>query len=128
MNTDIIDELDTKFRNKVSSFLDYCDYIYENSNVLTEEFELDEIQIKNYKLFLIKSLEWYNFVLNDYIKRQVKLEYKIYEMILDEFTIENMSQMIVSQSPYITDIKDLIYKFSYDITYDISCDINKDFH
>lgn len=106
-------DIDSKFMNIVSSFIEYCEYIDNNPNILFYDFEFDEFQVKIYQSFLLKKLYWYYDILKSSIKKQVKIEYKIYEMILDDVTIENMTKMLISENPHLIDIQNLIYSFTH---------------
>ena len=106
-------DIDSKFMDNVSSFIDYCEYIDNNTDILFYDFEFDEFQVKTYKDFLLKKLYLYYDILKVSIKKQVKIEYKMYEMILDDIAIGNMTQMLISENPHLTNIQNLIYNFTY---------------
>jgi hypothetical protein len=87
LNKILLDE--NIIRNEIDKLISYCNIILEDKN-LFDDFEFSKEEINIHIKFIIDKLNYYCYILENIINKQVEIEYKEYEMILTNTTFEEM--------------------------------------
>ena len=102
-----------KIRNKLNELLKYCEFV-----ILKDEFkkimDIDDIELNYHVNLLINKLYSYLFIFENFIKKEITKEYKLYEIILNQIELNNMFNLYINNDVYIKDSKNILLKL-YDI-------------
>ena len=87
-------------RNEIDKLISYCNLILEDKH-LFDDFEFNKEEIKIHIKFIIDKLNYYCYILENIIKKQIEIEYKEYKMILSNTTFEEMFDLFLMKDFHI---------------------------
>lgn len=96
-------------RNKLNEILNYCEFV-----ILKDEFKnimiIDDSELTYHINFLINKIYFYLFIFEKYIKNEITKEYKSYQIILNQISLNQMLNIYVDKDPHFQDSKNILLK------------------
>jgi len=87
-------------RNEIDKLMCYCNLILEYKH-LFDDFEFSKEEINIHIKFIIDKLNYYCYILENIIKKQIEVEYKEYEIFLSNITFEEMFDLFLMKDFHI---------------------------
>ena len=94
-------------RKKIDETLNYCEFVIQKDH-FQEKMDLDDIDIKYHVEFLIEKLCFYLFILEKYIEIELEKEYKAYQFILNESSLNNMIDIYIKNDAHFKDLRQML--------------------
>jgi hypothetical protein len=94
-------------RKKIDETLNYCEFVIQKDH-FQEKMDLDDIDIKYHIEFLIDKLCFYLFILEKYIEIELEKEYKAYQFILNEISLNNMIDIYIKNDAHFKDLRQML--------------------
>jgi len=96
-------------RKNINEILNYCEFVILK-NELKNILNLDDNEMKYHINFIINKLCHYLFIFEKYIKNEIVKEYKSYEIILNQISLNKMLNLYIDKDPYFQDSKNMLLK------------------
>jgi len=87
-------------RNEIDNLMCYCNLILQDKH-LFDDFEFSKEEINIHIKFMIDKLNYYCYILENIIKKQIEIEYKEYEMVLSNATFEEIFDLFLMKDSHI---------------------------
>lgn len=106
-NEDVTTSAERILRKKIDETLNYCEFVIQK-DIFQEKMELDDTDMKYHVEFLIEKLCFYLFILENYIKIELEKEYKAYQFILSEISLNNMIGIYIKNDAHFKDLRQML--------------------
>lgn len=98
-------------KKKLNDLLNYCEIIlsYEEFIVM---FDFDKNQMNYHLNFIVDKLYLYQYILEKYIENELNKEYKQYQFILGQVSINNIIDVYINNDIYLKDSKYMLFQLN----------------
>lgn len=100
-------------RKKLNEILNYCEFVIQKE-YFKDIMELHDTEFKYHVDFLIDKLCFYLYILEKYIEIELEKEYKSYQFILSEISLDKMIDTYINNDVHFKDSRQMLIEL-YDI-------------
>jgi hypothetical protein len=94
-------------RNKLGQILNYCEFVIQKDE-FQDKMDIDDIEMEYHVYFLINKLSYYLFIFEKYTEFELKKEYKSYQFILNDVSLDDMINVFISKDVHFQDSKNML--------------------
>ena len=96
-------------RNKLNQLLNYCEFVIDKDE-FQDKVCLDDIEMEYHVNFIIDKMYYLLYILEKLIEKELRKEYKIYEFILNDNTVEQMINIYIHKDIHFQDSRNMLNK------------------
>ena len=94
-------------RNKLGQILNYCEFVIQKDE-FQNKMDIDDTEMEYHVYFLIDKLYYYLFIFEKYTEFELKKEYKSYQFILNNTSLDDMINVFISKDVHFQDSKNML--------------------
>ena len=96
-------------RNKLNQLLNYCEFVIDKDE-FQEKLCIGDIEMEYHVNFIIDKMYYLLYILEKLIEKELRKEYKIYEFILNDNTVEQMINIYIHKDIHFQDSRNMLNK------------------
>jgi hypothetical protein len=96
-------------RKKLNELLSYCEFVVQKDE-FQDKMNMDDIEMEYHVNFLLDKLCYILCIFEKYVEIELKKEYKSYQFILSEVSLNDMINVFISKDIHFQDSKNMLIK------------------
>ena len=96
-------------KNKLNQLINYCEFVIDKDE-FQEKLCLDDIEMEYHVNFIIDKMYYILYILEKLIEKELRKEYKMYEFILNDNTVEQMINIYIHKDIHCQDSRNMLNK------------------